>query len=284
MKHPDISHHHAVTSWNKVEEQCDFIITKATEGTRFVDPSLKTVVRECERRKIPYWVYVFLKKGNETKQAEFMVNKCRGIVGKQFQGYILDIESGNAEKNCIAALRYLKKKSKKQMVYTMYAQYGKYKNLIKNRGQSCAWWEARYGKNSGQDTSSEYPCHDTVDLHQYTSAGHVDGITGDIDLNKIKNKSLSFYTGKTSKKKYEGKLPELPARGYFKSGDKGVQVIRCQRFLAWAGFDVGNCGADGIYGKDTQAAVLKYKKKVGLDPNDGNFGKKCLAHAKTFKK
>ncbi len=170
------------------------------------------------------------------------------------------------------------------MIYTMYAQYGSYKNLIKTRGSNCAWWEARYGKNNGLDTSAEYPCHSAVDLHQYTSAGKVDGITGGIDLNKIKGKGISFFTGKKATKTYDGKLPDLPARGFFKAGDKGVQVIRCQRFLIWAGFDVGHCGADGIYGKETQKAVLSYKKKVGLNPNDGNFGQKCLAHAKTFKK
>ena len=284
VKHPDISHHHKITSWAKVEAQCDFIITKATEGEGFVDPTLKTIVKECEKRKIPYWVYVFLKKGNERKQTEFMVKKCKAIVGKYFQGYVLDIESGNKEENCIEALRYLKKQCDKQMIYTMYAQYGSYKNLIKTRGSNCAWWEARYGKNNGLDTSAEYPCHSAVDLHQYTSAGKVDGITGDIDLNKIKGKGISFFTGKKATKTYDGKLPDLPARGFFKAGDKGVQVIRCQRFLIWAGFDVGHCGADGIYGKETQKAVLSYKKKVGLNPNDGNFGQKCLAHAKTFKK
>jgi peptidoglycan hydrolase-like protein with peptidoglycan-binding domain len=54
--------------------------------------------------------------------------------------------------------------------------------------------------------------------------------------------------------------------------------------LIWAGFNVGATGADGIYGKMTSAAVLKYKKAVGLTPNDGNFGKKSLEKAKTFKK
>ena len=100
------------------------------------------------------------------------------------------------------------------MIYTMYAQYSQYKNLIKIRGSNCAWWEARYGKNNGLDTSAEYPCHSTVDLHQYTSAGKVDGITGDIDLNKIKGKGISFFTGKKTTKTYDGKLPDPPARGF----------------------------------------------------------------------
>lgn len=39
--YPDISHHHPVKDWNKIETNCPFIITKATQGTSFVDSALK---------------------------------------------------------------------------------------------------------------------------------------------------------------------------------------------------------------------------------------------------
>lgn len=289
MRHPDISHHHKVKSWAKLEKDCDFIISKATEGTVFTDPTLKAFVKNCESRKIPYWLYVFLKDGNELKQAQFMVKKCKPIVGKYFQGYILDIESHNSEAACIEALKYIKKQSKKTMIYTMYAQYDKYKKLVASRGATCAWWEARYGANNGHDTSDKYPAHAGVDLHQYTSEGSVDYLDGKIDLNKMTGKKpLSFFTGSKpaakTKKTYPGKLPTLPDRKYFKIGDKGSQVKLLQDFLIWAGFSVGTAGADGIYGPATSKAVLAYKKAVGLSPNDGNFGKKSLAKAKTYKK
>lgn len=283
--HPDISHHHKVTSWDKLAKQCNFLISKATEGVDYVDPTLKTFIKECEKRKIPYWLYTFLKKGNEKAQAEFLTKTCAPLVGKHFQGYVLDIESHNSEANCAQALSHIKKHSKKTMVYTMYTEYDKYKTLITKRSANCAWWEARYGLNNGHDTSAKYPCHKGVDLHQYTSEGKVNGLQGSIDLNKITgNKPLSFFTGAPAKKTYDGAFPTLPARGYFKDGDKGNEVKKLQKFLIWAGFNVGATGADGIYGKMTSAAVLKYKKAVGLTPNDGNFGKKSLAKAKTFKK
>lgn len=289
--HPDISHHHAVKSWSLLEKQCDFLITKATEGTNFVDPTLKNFIKECEIRHIPYWLYVFLKNGNEIGQAKFLVKTCKPLIGKYFRGYILDIESNNSESACITALAYLKTQCKKQMIYTMYAQASKYQRLIASRGPNCAWWEARYGKNNGLDTSAEYPCHKGVDLHQYTSEGRVSGLAGSIDLNKMTGKKpLSFFTGSDNaknaklKKAYTGRLPILPTRKYFKIGDKGSQVKLLQKFLIWAGFSVGAAGTDGIYGPATSKAVLMYKKKVGLEANDGNFGRKSLAKAKTYKK
>lgn len=280
----DISHHHPVKSWDKLVKQSEFLITKATEGTKYVDPTLKSFIKECEKRHVYYWLYTFLKDGNEVAQTKFMVNTCKPLVGKYFMGYILDIESHNKETNCVEALKYLKKESKKTMIYTMYGEYDKYKNLIKNRGTSCAWWEARYGKNNGFDTSKDYPCHSGVDLHQYTSEGKIDGLEGSIDLSKLNgNKKMDFFK-EVTKKTYAGSFPTLPSRKYFMIGDKGDEVKKLQKFLIWAGFSVGESGVDGIYGKDTSNAVLKYKKSVGLDPNDGNFGVKCLEKSKTLKR
>ena len=289
----DISHHHPVKSWSDLQKDVEFLITKATEGVNYVDPTLKAVIKECEKRKIPYWLYTFLRDGNELAQSEFLVKTCKPLVGKYFMGYILDIESHNKESNCKKALEYIKKHSKKTMLYTMYAEHDKYKSLIANRGASCAWWEARYGANNGKDTSAQYPPHKGVDLHQYTSNGKFAYLDGSIDVNKLVSggKPLSWFktsaaTKTTTKAKgtYTGTFPTLPKRGYFKVGDSGTNVKRLQLFLIWAGFSVGSCGADGIYGVATYSAVLKYKKAVGLKPNDGNFGKNSLAKAKTYKK
>ena len=90
--YPDISHHHPVKDWNKIENNCPFIITKATQGTTFVDSALKKIISECEKRKIPYWLYTYLDKGDELAQAKFMVNTCKKLIGKYFVGYILDVE------------------------------------------------------------------------------------------------------------------------------------------------------------------------------------------------
>ena len=86
------------------------------------------------------------------------------------------------------------------MIYTMWAQYSKYKSVIDNalNDPYVAWWEARYGVNNGVYNSA-YPCHNGVDLHQYTSKGTVKGIGYPVDLNRITGtKSLQWFTGSGS--------------------------------------------------------------------------------------
>ncbi|MCD8355018.1 MAG: glycoside hydrolase family 25 protein [Clostridia bacterium] len=199
MSYPDISHYHPITSWTTVKKNCPFLISKATEGTSFVDTTLNSFIKGCETNKIPYWLYVFLRKGNELAQAKFMVSTCQGKIGSYFRGYILDVESGNAASDVRTALDYLSGLGVKTMIYTMYSQYSAYQSVIAGRPSTCAWWEARYGNNDGS-YSSKYPCHSGVDLHQYTDQGNCSGISGKADLNRLTGtKAESWFTGADAK-------------------------------------------------------------------------------------
>lgn len=288
--YPDISHHHSVGDWGKIKNSCPFIITKATEGTTYVDPTLDSVIRECEKRKIPYWLYTFLRDGNELAQAKFMVATCKNKVGKYFVGYILDIEQNNAQSNCQKALDYISGLGYKTMIYTMYAQYSLYKTLINERPKACAWWEARYGLNDGV-YRAKYPCHPGVDLHQFTSAGKCPGISDKIDLNRLAGKkSESWFTTPAGNKKsgYSGAWPALPPRGHYQIGDGyktykdyKTQIMRLQRLLNW--LVDANLKIDGKYGPETAAAQEMAQKIFGI-PINGKFGNLTLAAAKKVKK
>ena len=146
---PDISHYHPVKGWGLVKANCPFLISKATQGLTYVDPTLQFFISGCEKLGIPYWLYVFLNKGNERAQVEYMVKVCKDKVGKYFVGYILDVEKGNAATDVKKAMDYLQSLGGKYMVYTMYAQHDTYKAIMEARPANCAWWEARYGRNDG---------------------------------------------------------------------------------------------------------------------------------------
>ena len=60
-----------------------------------------------------------------------------------------------------------------------------------------------------------------------------------------------------------------------KYGSTGSDVEKLQNALIDAGYDVGSTGADGVFGKNTQAAVQKYQKDNGLAV-DGIAGKNTL--------
>lgn len=196
--YPDISHYALVQNWAAVQQSCPFLISKATEGTSFVDSTLNSFIAGCESKKIPYWLYAYLRKGNELAQAKFLVSTCKSKVGSYFRGYILDVEAENAAANVKSALDYIAGLGGKCMIYTMYSDYDKYKSIITARPSSCAWWEARYGKNDGT-YSSKYPPHSGVDLHQYTDQGTCSGIRGDVDLNRLTGtKKESWFTSAAS--------------------------------------------------------------------------------------
>lgn len=196
---PDISHYHPVSNWAKVKTDCSFMISKATQGTSFVDSTLDGFIKGCEKNKIPYYLYTYLNKGNELAQAKFMVKTCKGKVGSYFRGYILDVEANNSASNVKEALTWLSKQCGKCMIYTSWSQYSKYKTVIDYRPSNCAWWEARYGNNTGY-YDSKYPHHSGVDLMQYTSQGKCEGIkgSGKVDLNMIVStkKKLSWFIDK----------------------------------------------------------------------------------------
>ena len=57
-----------------------------------------------------------------------------------------------------------------------------------------------------------------------------------------------------------------------KNGSSGSEVKKLQQALIKAGYDVGKTGADGVLGKNTEAAIKKYQKDNGLAV-DGIAGK-----------
>lgn len=91
------------------------------------------------------------------------------------------------------------------------------------------------------------------------------------DTSKKTNTNTS--TKKKTTKKKKRVYPELPKRGYFKTGDKGVNVKRLQTLLNKAGFKCGK--VDGIYGDKTARAVKRLQQKYNITP-DGLAGRKTV--------
>lgn len=56
----------------------------------------------------------------------------------------------------------------------------------------------------------------------------------------------------------------MPTYRTIRNGDRGEDVRICQQDLMALGYYVGSTGADGIYGKNTTAAVKEFQKNSGL--------------------
>ena len=131
--YPDISHYHPVENWNQVKAECPFVISKATQGTGYIDETLDSFIKGCEANQISYWLYAYLNKGNELAQAKFLVSTCSSRTGRYFAGYALDAEAGNEAGNVKEALDYLNSLNVKTMVYTGYSSYDQYKSILSSR-------------------------------------------------------------------------------------------------------------------------------------------------------
>lgn len=299
---PDISHWHSVNDWNAVKESCPVIISKATQGTDYIDPTLYDFIAGCEKHQIPYWLYAYLNRGSELAQTKYLVEKCKGEVGKYFIGFVLDVEANNKPENVKAAFAWLEKRYR-AMIYTGHSDYSKYKEIVIS---ASLWWEARYGKNDGSYNAA-YPCHAGADVHQYTSLGYCPGITGKADLNRLVGITFSDFMNvpeqeapkEPAGKTYAGKLPVFAAgRDCYRCGD-GIktltnyptQIKRLQMLVNW--INTGDTvyskrvpvsiACDGKYGRATEAAVKAAQKVIGANV-DGIFGTQSLRLAKQFRR
>lgn len=298
----DIYHDEPIAKYDDLCAATHLIIHKGSQGMEFVDKKCAARIAEFEKRNHPYWIYVFLNKGKELEQTKRLVDLYKDKVGKHFVGYVLDIESGNEEANCLKALEYLLTLPHKVMFYFSWDKIPDYHKLIEKRSDKCAFWEARYGdaesNKSGTDRSDKYPFSKYTDLFQFTDHGTCAGMVGDhnIDLNRLTgNRPLEWFTTpykeipkipQKQKRKYTGEFPDLPPRGYWMLGD-GVtsclnyvtQIKRLQKFLKWAGFYEGEI--DAKIGRMTRQAIMDFQAAVGIKV-DGFFGKISLEKAKTF--
>jgi GH25 family lysozyme M1 (1,4-beta-N-acetylmuramidase) len=75
----------------------------------------------------------------------------------------------------------------------IYIAHYLYKQFNLNLEEVDAVWIPHYGVNNGKPNSKpSFPC----DIHQYTSAGRLEGYNGNLDLNRIiGSKDISFFTG-----------------------------------------------------------------------------------------
>ena len=70
---------------------------------------------------------------------------------------------------------------------------------------------------------------------------------------------------------YEGGGDEPVTKPTIRRGDNGPYVKECQNDLISLGYDVGKTGADGIFGKNTESAVVAFQANKGLKA-DGIVG------------
>lgn len=184
----DISEWQGGIAWATVKGNVHFAIIRVQDGT-YLDERLRQNISGCEQQGIPYYLYGFYRNGGAVEAAR-MVSRAKAAGATKQRGYVLDVEvSGQSKANIKSAMATLNASGLDNGIYIanhLYSEYGG-----EDYGEKWRWIPT-YGVNDGKaHTPPKHYC----DLWQFTSAGEVPGISGNVDCNALNgNRTLASFT------------------------------------------------------------------------------------------
>lgn len=167
---------------------CDFVISKATQGTSYVSPDCVRQVEQAASLGKKIGVYHYVGGGNATAEANYFVNNCENWVGKHL--FVIDWErEQNAawgDESYLDALvaQVVKRTGNPPMLYTMASRLEQVRAVADRH--DCGLWIAQYaddtptGYQSTPWNEGAYSCA----MRQYTSVGTLGGYSN-LDLDKF---------------------------------------------------------------------------------------------------
>ena len=188
----DVSYAQGTIDWDKVKPQIDGVIIRCGYGSDIQsqdDNQWARNIKEVERLKIPYGVYLYSYADSDAKIASEIAHTLRLIKGHNpVLGVFYDLEEnkyGNIAAK--AAKEWCKKINAagyKAGIYCGAYYYRSYMVGV-HEAVTALWWIAGYGTNSGIPELAYKPNPGfTYDAWQYTSNKKINGITGTVDCSE----------------------------------------------------------------------------------------------------
>lgn len=275
MKGIDISHWQRGIDLAAVE--CGFVIIKATQGTKYVDPCFQKFYAQAMSLGKKIGLYHYYGSGEPEAQAEHFLQSVRSYIGKAV--LVLDWEvdqNPDFKKGPALPKRFLDyvlaKTGVHPLIYMSKSVCREYNWTEVVKG-NYGLWMAQYA-NKKPTGYQDKPWTDQKGLgafkgyaiHQYSSAGRLPGYGGSLDLD------IAYMTpaawdkyAKADPKLIKGKRPVL------RKGSRGEEVRELQESLTACGYSCGK--VDGIFGQKTLEAVTAFQADRGLAV-DGIVGAK----------
>lgn len=291
---------------------CDFVIMKATEGTKYVSQDFQRQYEQAKAAGKCLGIYHYANGGDVVSEADHFLRIVGSRVGEAI--LVLDWEAQNNVsfgKNdlvwCKSWLDYVAGRTGvKPLLYISQAEMNKFSGL-----GDYGLWIAQYAnmKATGyQDKpwrEGTYACA----IRQYSSCGRLEGYNGNLDLNKayMDKNGWNKYAGKGNMMAHQAAKPaptplaqgsasvaELQAecnkQGFSNQKVDGIPGPKtlagcptCKmgargNITKWIQTKLNNLGyncgaADGIFGLNTTNAVIAFQHAKGLDA-DGIVGSK----------
>ena len=265
MKGIDISHWQDGINLSVVP--CDFVIIKATQGTKFVDPCFQKFYTQAKAVGKKLGVYHYYGSGEPEEQAEHFLKTVRACIGEAI--LVLDWESdqnpafrkGPAlpkrfldyvyNKTGVRPLIYMSKSVCRECNWTevVNGNYGLWMAQYANK-KPTGYQDKPWSDNRGLGAFKSYA------IHQYSSVGQLSGYSGNLDLD------IAYMTPVAWDKYAKANPVLMKDKPVLRKGCRGEAVRELQERLNYLGY---SCGVvDGIFGDDTKDAVKAFQAERGL--------------------
>lgn len=182
-----------ISNWQKginlAAVPADFVIAKATQGTRYVSPDCARQVEQARATGKRFGVYHYVSGGNAVAEANYFVDNCSNWIGKGL--FCIDWEAD--QNSAWGNEGYLEQlvtqvKSRTGIPPIIYASASRYAQVapVASR-QNCGLWIAQYANMNPtgyQNTPWNEGAYACV-IRQYSASGRLPGYNGNLDLNKF---------------------------------------------------------------------------------------------------
>lgn len=274
MKGIDISHWQQGINLTSVT--CDFVIIKATQGTKYVDPCFQKFCAQAMSLGKKIGLYHYYGSGEPEAQAEHFLQTVRSYIGKAV--LVLDWEvdqNPDFKKGPALPKRFLDyvlaKTGVHPLIYMSKSVCREYNWAEVVKG-NYGLWMAQYA-NKKPTGYQDKPWTDSKGLgafkgyamHQYSSKGQLPGYGGDLDLD------IAYMTPAAWDRYAKADQTPMKVKPVLRKGSRGEEVRELQQRLNASGYSCGMI--DGIFGQKTLEAVTAFQADRGLAV-DGIVGAK----------
>lgn len=222
----DISKYQAKVDYKKLKSEVDYVILRSSYGTQKFDELLDTHLKGVIGAGIPFGLYHYaLMEGgqdtiNEANMLIKAIEKAKKL-GKAPTYVFIDVEEKHCSDIVNETNRFITEVQNKTGIKCgLYSgdAFVKQHNLLKVN--TPMRWTARYGQNDGKVNMKYQP---TTQFHiwQYTSAGKLSSISGNLDLNTCSTavlNQLRGYSAPTPTPKPKPATTKKPDRQYAEKG------------------------------------------------------------------
>lgn len=288
MRGLDISHYDGWPYKPTTEEAykgADFVVVKASQGTsykKYEDYFVKAINRALADGKL-IGAYHYAAGNKPEAEADYFLSRVEPYIGQIVLA--LDWEAGQNKAwgdTEWCARFYDRVKSVSGLTCLIYTGMDGVKQCA-NLGNMAPLWFAAYPKNENSWKVPTWPSrYKTAPWTGWTMWQFTSG-------NDTVDRNTTWMTPEdwrrlastpTVQEPYDGKLPHLPRRGYYREGDGYIvltgtrpSIRAIQELVNW--ITGGNLTIDGKYGKMTAAGVVTVQQILGVGA-DGLFGAKTL--------